>query len=206
MRFQTGSGMMARLAVILMTVSFFAVTEVQAQTGRIGKCLKCHRGRATACPQCDQEFCTLKCEETEVEKKCFTVGFKTICIPKIVPPWKQDCSQPRCARTRSVKVLKTKKYKCPSCKYSWELVQPEVVPLETKPLTDFQPQLENYDQAPTSGSALPPEELHVPESGMEQPAEKLLPEKSGHLNRFRDYFAPASNQKESATATPHRGS
>lgn len=45
------------------------------------------------CPGCEQsfpeEYCQVKVEKTEVEKTCFEVDFKTICIPKVVLPWQQ---------------------------------------------------------------------------------------------------------------------
>lgn len=99
------------------------------------------RGRCVNCPECQEEFyppaeefCDLEITPTEVEKTCFEIGYKTICIPKVVPPWK-DCCEPKCAEARSVKVLKKKKYKCPACKYTWKVVKPElpVVPEAAAP-------------------------------------------------------------------------
>ena len=88
-------------------------------------------GQKMCCPGCSashlpQEFCQLEVKQGETEKTCYEVGYKTICIPKIVPPWKKDCCTPQCAEARSVKVLKKRKYKCPSCKYSWKVVKPEL--------------------------------------------------------------------------------
>lgn len=44
------------------------------------------------CPDCDEcfpeEYCQVKVEQVDVEKTCFEVDYKTICIPKVVPPWK----------------------------------------------------------------------------------------------------------------------
>lgn len=88
------------------------------------------RGRNVCCPECEEsflpeEYCELEIGAGETEKTCFEVDFKTICIPKIVPPWRDPCA-PKCAEARSVKVLKKKKYKCPSCKYSWKVIKPEL--------------------------------------------------------------------------------
>lgn len=125
------------------------------------------RNRNVCCPECDGCFneaqCTLKIESVEEEKTCFEVDYKTICIPKVCPPWKQNnrrvfcgdngcdgtcggtcdgagcdsrgcrgcdgggcasCCVPSspCAEARSVKILVTKKYKCPACKCKWEAV------------------------------------------------------------------------------------
>ncbi|TWT91498.1 hypothetical protein [Stieleria varia] len=87
------------------------------------------------CPVCDH-VCKLDAEEIEVEKTCFKVESKAICIPRVVFPWQKakkqqcascdSCSGRGCtacvhngARVRKVCVLKTEKYKCPACKYTW---------------------------------------------------------------------------------------
>ena len=99
-----------------------------------------------SCPDCR---CKLTAEEVEVEKSCFEVECKTICVPKVVFPWqtgngcfpfgkwgkKSNCdsgdscdgrgcsSCTNCVNNgaflRTVKVLKTKNYKCPECEYTW---------------------------------------------------------------------------------------
>ena len=97
------------------------------------------------CPDCR---CKLTAEEVEVEKSCFEFECETICIPKVVFPWQSGkgccfglfgskksnccdaCDGLGCdsccsscpnngAVLRKVKVLKSKKYKCPACEYTW---------------------------------------------------------------------------------------
>ncbi|QDV87577.1 hypothetical protein [Planctomycetes bacterium TBK1r] len=87
------------------------------------------------CPVCDH-VCKLDAEQVEEEKTCFTVESKAICIPRVVFPW-QKAKKAACAsctacdglgctacvhngaRVRKVCVLKTEKYKCPACEYTW---------------------------------------------------------------------------------------
>ena len=120
------------VAMIAMALSSFQVQPVQA-----GGCLhgKHHK---FCCPKCDCDCssCSLEAEVVDVEKKCYEVECKTICIPKVVFPWQKkkhaschscdSCNGRGCtncvhngARVRKVKVLKTKKYECPECKYTW---------------------------------------------------------------------------------------
>lgn len=83
------------------------------------------------CPSCD---CSLETEVVDVEKSCFEVETKTICIPRVVFPWQKkkacgscdSCDGRGCstcfnngAKTRCIRVLKKKKYICPECKYTW---------------------------------------------------------------------------------------
>ncbi len=88
------------------------------------------------CPACGH-CCNLEAEQVDVEKKCFEIECKVICIPRVVFPWQKkkargccdscdSCDGAGCtncvhngAKTRTIKVLKSKKYKCPECKYSW---------------------------------------------------------------------------------------
>lgn len=89
----------------------------------------------TCCPVCDH-VCNLDAEQIEEEKTCFKVESKAICIPRVVFPWQRSkkaacascdaCDGQGCtacvhngARVRKVCVLKTEKYKCPACKYTW---------------------------------------------------------------------------------------
>ncbi|MGB7328140.1 MAG: hypothetical protein WBD31_24910 [Rubripirellula sp.] len=90
-------------------------------------------GCTKRCPACDH-VCKFDAKEVDVEKSCFDVESKVICIPRVVFPWQKkdkcgscnSCDGTGCsscinngARTRRVCVLKTKKYKCPECEYSW---------------------------------------------------------------------------------------
>lgn len=132
---------------------------------RCGKCKRC-RSRSH-CPNCNegcmpQEYCQLECLTEMEERDCFVVDYKTICIPKVVPPWKQKhCCPPRCAETRSVKVLTTRSYECPVCKWEWKVRQPELplVPeggplldLTSKPVPSIQLPWDNGNTAPDIGS------------------------------------------------------
>jgi hypothetical protein len=95
-------------------------------------CTTCRQsGGCVHCPECSesfvpppQEYCELEISEGKESKTCFEIDYKTICIPKVVPPWRQ-CCEPICAEARSVKVLKTKKYECPVCNYKWTVKKPE---------------------------------------------------------------------------------
>jgi hypothetical protein len=78
-----------------------------------------------SCPKCDCDFCELKVEKTTLEKSCYEVKQKEVCIPPVTLPWKK-CCPPRKAKVRVVNVLGKKKYECPSCKYSWNVFEPEV--------------------------------------------------------------------------------
>lgn len=73
------------------------------------------------CPSCDC-VCELKAETVDVDKHCWKIDCKTICVPRFVFPWKKSCCDP-CAHngawTREINVLKKHKYTCPDCKYSW---------------------------------------------------------------------------------------
>ena len=73
------------------------------------------------CPEC--ENCSLEVKESEVEKTCFQTEQKVVCIPKVRLPWQKCC--PPTSRSRVVTVLKTHKYKCPSCSYQWSEKVPE---------------------------------------------------------------------------------
>ena len=119
------------VAMIAMALSSFQAQPVQAGKFLHGK------HRKFCCPKCDCDCstCKLDAEVVDVEKKCFEVECKTICIPRIVFPWQKkqsscrsckSCDGHGCtncihngARIRKIKVLKSKKYKCPECKYSW---------------------------------------------------------------------------------------
>ena len=103
------------------------------------KCNSCKKRRKICrrCPKCQHDFCTLKCENEKVNKKCFDVDQKIVCIPKVTWPW-QKCP-PKCAKTKTVNVLKTKKYQCCQCKYSWDICEPEL-PKTIQQLNDEQAQ------------------------------------------------------------------
>lgn len=78
-----------------------------------------------SCPQCDCDFCELKVSKSKEEKTCFEVKQKEVCIPAVRLPWKKNCPPTR-SKVRVVNVLSKKKYECPSCKYEWNVYEPEV--------------------------------------------------------------------------------
>lgn len=113
---------------LLLAISMIATHAVYAEKGQaeiniLGLCKQC--------PSCD---CSLDAKMVDVEKSCFEVETKTICIPRVVFPWQRAkacgscdaCDGSGCktcvnngAKTRCIKVIKKKKYTCPECKYSW---------------------------------------------------------------------------------------
>ena len=115
-------GLLTAAIMICATVSY---QQAQAAIG-------CN-STSVCCPKC-KHSCVLKAEKVDVEKSCFEVESKTICIPRVVFPWQMPKKKSGCgscdghgcstcvnngASARTVKILKTKKYKCPECKYSW---------------------------------------------------------------------------------------
>lgn len=95
-----------------------AVSPVHGQQGWLGHG---HHSRQR-CPQCACEFCELEVKKDKIEKTCFKVETKTICIPPVWLPW-QKCP-PTAAATRKVCELVEDSYECPTCKYTWKLVEP----------------------------------------------------------------------------------
>ncbi|MCH1440320.1 MAG: hypothetical protein L7W43_11730 [Rubripirellula sp.] len=119
-------GFLTYRTFIVLTV--IATLATQAETVQAEIKIGCLR---TQCPSCD---CSLDAKMVDVEKSCFEVETKTICIPRVVFPWQRkkacdgcdSCDGLGCstcinngAQTRSIRVLKKKKYTCPECKYSW---------------------------------------------------------------------------------------
>lgn len=111
--------------LIVASVIVVAATAHSAQAGGLGllsgadcdsQCNTC-----STCPSCSYK-CKFEAKQGEVEKHCFNVEEKVICIPKVVFPWQKSCCDP-CANNgaciKKVKVLKKKAYTCPACKYSW---------------------------------------------------------------------------------------
>lgn len=93
-------------------------------------------GCSQCCPECNHT-CRLDVEEVEVDKTCFEVETEIICIPRVVFPWQRksvrrarsscdSCEGLGCkhcghkgAKTREVKILSSRKYKCPKCEFAW---------------------------------------------------------------------------------------
>lgn len=109
-------------------------------------CDSCSSGKRIVkrCPKCHNDFCTLKCKNVVVDKKCFDVDQKIVCIPRITWPW-QKCCNP-CARTRTVNVLGIKKYQCCECKYIWSVYEPPL-PKTPKQIRDEQEKLRKEFEA-----------------------------------------------------------
>lgn len=138
------------LALFLVLPLLALPSSLDAQIGlRARRCNRCSVGRnnCARCPQCNEEFCQLKCDETKEKKTCYEVDYKTVCIPKVYPPWKKNC-QPQCAEARSVKVLNKKTYECPRCNYSWEVVKPQL-----PEIVDPQAPVSQYQPLPWQGAA-----------------------------------------------------
>ena len=116
----------------LFFAAMFLMTTEPAPAGH-GKILT--QTGCACCPVCDH-VCKLDAEQVDEEKTCFKVESKAICIPRVVFPWQKSkrsacascnsCDGKGCtacvhngARVRKICVLKTEKYKCPACKYTW---------------------------------------------------------------------------------------
>lgn len=111
------------LAIAMIATYATCTAKVQAEINTFKLCKKC--------PSCD---CTLEAKMVDVEKSCFEVETKTICIPRVVFPWQRtkacgpcdSCDSNGCnscvnngATTRCIRVIKKKKLTAPECKYSW---------------------------------------------------------------------------------------
>ncbi|MGB7344346.1 MAG: hypothetical protein WBD20_09040 [Pirellulaceae bacterium] len=124
---------LSRILLVAATLcaTYALATPVQAGCGIGCKTSQC-------CPKCNH-VCKLTAEKVDVEKSCFEVESDYICIPKVVFPWQRpakrscntctSCDGSGCkscsacpnngAKIRKIKVLKTKKYECPECEYTW---------------------------------------------------------------------------------------
>lgn len=124
---------LATLAVVALAVLVQSSTAADFGLGRLTSFRPLDQtGCQLCCPACDH-VCKLNVDEVEVEKKCFEVETKVICIPRVVFPWQKKSCGPcdscdgngcstcvhNCAKTRKVKLLKSKKYTCPACEYTW---------------------------------------------------------------------------------------
>ena len=138
-------------------------------------CPKPRRSCCRKCPKCQTDVCVLEAECVDEERKCFEVEQKLICIPKVSLPWRK-CEKPccggcaancrhQCAKTKAVKVLKTKTYECKVCQYSWKVCEPEIIneptPSESAPSQDApgeapeQPQYEDSELYDPAGGDVP---------------------------------------------------
>ncbi len=137
----------SRLVVAAIVV--FAIGELFNSTdvaaGLLGTRLLDQTGCSRRCPACDH-CCNLDAEQVEEEKTCFDVETKVICIPRVVFPWQKKKSCGSChtcdgrgcsscvhngGRTRKICVLKSEKYKCPKCEYTWSAEKkPRIAPCD----------------------------------------------------------------------------
>jgi hypothetical protein len=118
----------SHLYSMVLAIAMIATFATHAKTANaeINICGLCKK-----CPSCD---CSLEAKMVDVEKSCFEVETKTICIPRVVFPWQRKSACGSCdscdgngcnscvnngAKTRCIRVIKKKKYTCPECKYSW---------------------------------------------------------------------------------------
>ena len=178
-----------------------AVTGCGGQCG--GGCRSCKlrrpirqpRQKCVNCPQCNSDQCELKTEKGESKKSCFKVEQKEVCIPAVTLPWKKHCPKTT-SKMRVVNVLKKHSYKCPSCEYSWEVMEPEAAsepvmtesaPIYSNPTTTSDPMTisdpttvegeistPSTPTAPTSAQAAEPVQtgLDVPQPPLEPEASK----------------------------------
>jgi len=93
-------------------------------------------GCGHCCPACNY-VCQLEAAIVDEDKKCFEIETEVICIPRVVFPWQRTSVLPGCggctacvsvgcsacvhngAKTRKIKLLKSKTYSCPRCEYTW---------------------------------------------------------------------------------------
>jgi hypothetical protein len=102
----------------------------------------------SSCCSCEPVCCP-RCVVGEVEKKCWNVKCKPVCIPKFRWPWEcrakpkgscaVDCgfavdtccgdeccgeccsTPPKCGKVKTVTVLEEHKYTCKECGYEWDI-------------------------------------------------------------------------------------
>jgi hypothetical protein len=126
-------------ALIFAGLVLVASVNAQADEGQKAGCDSCR----TKCPSCNHS-CDLKIGKDKVKKHCYGVACKTICIPPITFPWNcnkgcgkscgkscgkgcdkgcgkgKSCPEPtRCAKSKTVRVLKKFEYECEKCSYKW---------------------------------------------------------------------------------------
>jgi len=73
------------------------------------------------CPDCGHKVCQPITETVKEKKHCWDVECKDICIPKAKWPW-ESCCEPKCARVKTIKVLKKVEYECEKCGTKWEVI------------------------------------------------------------------------------------
>jgi hypothetical protein len=115
----------------LAAVAMLATASAWAGNPQPHQCSDCGYGKRVHCPRCSEPCYPTVSKDME-KKHCWCVETKTICIPKIRFPWERHsgdccaskdgcCPQPKCGRTKCVRVLVKKEYECPVCKYNFDV-------------------------------------------------------------------------------------
>lgn len=89
-------------------------------------------------------------EEEDVEKSCYDVECRHICIPPIRFPW-EKCCEPKCAKIKAVHVLTKRTWDCKKCVTNWNVDE-----LGCLPGPCDAPACERADQAPVVSPPPPP--------------------------------------------------
>ena len=97
---------------ITRTIMVVATVVIVSPAASAGKC--------SQCPQCGEKVCKVRWEPTTVDKHCYEVECKDVCIPRFRWPW-QMCCDPKCGRVKTVNVMKKVDYTCKSCGCVWEV-------------------------------------------------------------------------------------
>ena len=98
-------------------VSMAPLVGAACQSCGQAACSGCDHSGIVGCTTCDAG-CTLEIKQEKEKKTCFQVETKTICIPSVQLPF-GICCKPMFARSKTIKVLKTKSYEVPVTKYIW---------------------------------------------------------------------------------------
>lgn len=126
---------MARTAACLLTLLI------------LGPLATCADGGDACCPHCaGRDVCVPKVEEVEVEKHCWCVECKKVCVPAVRFPWERGgcgltcfrwltgppccdacggrhnhCPTPSCGKVIAVRDLKKQTYECTDRQCAWEI-------------------------------------------------------------------------------------
>jgi hypothetical protein len=120
-------------------------------------CGKLCRPRKCPTPECD--VCLLELDCGKEKKTCFKTEQKLICVPPVRLPWKK-CCPPGVSKTKTITVLKTHSYECPSCSYKWTVQEPAIAESSTTPSepTEAKPdEQESIEPESTPEKAIPPQ-------------------------------------------------
>lgn len=79
-------------------------------------------GHSPCCPDCGCKVCVPSTEIVAEKKSCWAVECKDICIPAPKWPWQDCCAPAKCAKVKTVKVLKRVDYECEKCGCKWDVM------------------------------------------------------------------------------------